>query len=57
MSEFFIVVTLSPEKLPFDIEGFFAHFETDSKISVDRVELPEKVSRSRVKHCREEHTL
>ena len=39
MSEIFIVVTLSPEKLPFDIEGFFAHFEADSKISVDRVEL------------------
>ena len=49
MSEIFVVVTLSPEKLPFDIDGFLAHFEADSKISVDRVELPEKVSESKVK--------
>ena len=49
MSEVFKVVTLRPENFPFDVEGFFAHFEADSKISVDRVELPEKVSESRVK--------
>ena len=49
MSKILITVTLRPEKLPFDNEGFFAHFEADSKISVNRVELPEKVSESRVK--------
>ena len=49
MSEIFIVITLRPEKDPFDIEGFFTHFEADSKISVNKVELPEKVSKSRVK--------
>ena len=49
MSEILVVVTLRPEHLPFDIDGFFTHFEADSKISVNRVELPEKVSESRVK--------
>ena len=49
MSEILVVVTLSPEHLPFDIDGFFAHFETDSEIPVDRVELPEKVSQIGVK--------
>ena len=39
MSEILVVVTLRPEQLPFDIEGFFAYFEADSKISVDRIEL------------------
>ena len=48
-SEIFVVVALRPEQLPFDIEGFFTYFEADSKISVNRVELPEKVSQSRVK--------
>ena len=49
MSEIFIIITLSPEHLPFDIDGLFTHFEADREISIDRVELPEKVSESRVK--------
>ena len=49
MSQIFIVATVRPEELPFDIDGFFTHFEADSKIPVDRVELPEKVSERRMK--------
>ena len=49
MSEIFVVVTLSPEQFPFDIEGFFTHFEANTKISVDRVELAEKVSENRAR--------
>ena len=39
MSEIFIVVTLRPEQLPFDIESFLAHFQADSEIPVNTVEL------------------